>query len=79
MADEKTVPELKENVKENGDIEMKDAKKMTMRESQRIEDPIMDEPWCCYHNKEGELSWSGLTCKVWCKYNLVMLSTRVLL
>jgi len=53
--------------------------KMTMRESQRIEDPIMDEPWCCYHNKEGELSWSGLTCKVWCKYNLVMLSTRVLL
>mmetsp|Transcript_36258 Transcript_36258/g.66983 ORF Transcript_36258/g.66983 Transcript_36258/m.66983 type:complete len:150 (-) Transcript_36258:347-796(-) len=65
MADVKQVPMgKKENVKENDDMD-KDMKQMTLRESQRIEDPILDEPWCCYRDKEGELSWSGLTCKVW--------------
>mmetsp|Transcript_4178 Transcript_4178/g.8315 ORF Transcript_4178/g.8315 Transcript_4178/m.8315 type:complete len:124 (-) Transcript_4178:233-604(-) len=52
---------------------------MTMRESQRIEDPIMDEPWCCYHNKEGELSWSGLTCKVWWIVTAIFLGAYVVL
>jgi len=50
-----------------------------MRESQRIEDPIMDEPWCCYHNKEGELSWSGLTCKVWWIVTAIFLGAYVVL